>query len=88
MIGLGIVLTVLTLVIIIFRIKVEVERNRLSTKGGLIVGLAFALSLTAIVSVALLTTEDSLGIRLSVLGLCIAFVFSSYKFAKRFMPSK
>ncbi|HWP91505.1 MAG TPA: hypothetical protein VNN20_04840 [Thermodesulfobacteriota bacterium] len=88
MIGLGIVLTVLTLVIIIFRIKAEVERNRLSTKGGITLGLAFALSLTAIISVALLTTEDSLGIRLSVLGLCIALVFSSYKFAKRLIQRK
>jgi hypothetical protein len=88
MIVLGIVLTVLTLVIIIFRIKAEVGRRRLSTKGGLIVGSAFALSLAAIVSVALLTTEDSLGIRLSVLALCIAFVFSTYKIAKRLIQRK
>jgi len=88
MIGLGIVLTVLTLAIVSFRIKAEVRRNKLSTKGGIILGFAFALSLTAIVSVALLTTEDSLEIRLSVLGLCIALVFSSYKFAKRFIPNK
>jgi hypothetical protein len=83
MIGLGITLTAITLVIIILRIKSEVERSRLSIKGGIIVGLAFALSLGAIVTVALLTSEGSLGIRLSVLAFCIAFVFSSYKFAKR-----
>ena len=88
MIGLGIFITLLTLLIIIFRIKMEVGRRRLSTKGGIILSLAFVLSLTAIVSVAMLTTQDSLAIRLSVLGLCIAFVFSSYKFARRFMPSK
>lgn len=86
MTGLGIVLTVCTLVIIIFRVKAEVKRERLSTKGGIILGLAFVLSLVAIVSVSLLTSEDSLGIRLSVLAFCIAFVFSSYKFAKRRAP--
>jgi len=85
---LGIVLTVITLVIIIFRIKAEVDSKRLSTKGGIIVALAFVLSLVAIVSVALLTSTDYLGIRLSVLGFCIAFVFSSYKFAKRRVPIK
>jgi hypothetical protein len=83
MIGLGIFITISTLVIIILRIKTEVERSRLSTKGGIIVGAAFVLSIVAIASVALLTPEDSLGIRLLVLGLCIACVFSSYKFAKR-----
>jgi len=88
MIGLGIVLTILTLVIIIFRIIAKVKRNRLSTKGGITLGLAFALSLATVVSVALLTSEDSLEIRLSALVFCIAFVFSSHKIAKRFMPSK
>lgn len=83
MTGLGITLTVLTLVIVILRIRGEIERNRLSMRGGIIVGLAFALSLGAIVTVALLTSEDSLGIRLFVLASCIVFVFSSYKFAKR-----
>ncbi len=85
MTGLGITLTVLTLVIIILRIRTEIGRNGLSRKGGIIVGLAFALSLVAIVSVSLITSEDSLGIRLSVLASCTAFVFSSYKFAKRWM---
>ncbi len=86
MTGLGIVLTVITLTIIIFRIKAEVKREKPSTKGGIIVGLAFALSLAAIVSVALLTPEDSLEIRLSVLGFCIALVFLSYKLAKHRVP--
>jgi hypothetical protein len=83
MTALGIVLTVFTLLIIVFRIKAEVEGNRLSTKGGVILSSAFALSFTAIVSVAILTPEDSLEIHLIVLGFCVAFVISSYKFAKR-----
>lgn len=86
MTGLGIILTLLTLTIIILRIAVEVKRNRFSTKGGIILGLVFALSLASIVSVSLLTSEGSLGIRLSVLGLCIALVFLSYKFAKHSIP--
>ena len=48
-----------------------------------LVALAFILSFIAVVSVALLTPQDSLGIRLSVLGLCVALVFSSYKLARR-----
>ena len=86
MTGLGIVLTILTLIIILLRIKAEVKRNRFSTKGGIILGLVFALSLASIVSVSLLTSEGSLGIRLPVLGLCIVLVFLSYKFAKRSTP--
>jgi Na+-transporting methylmalonyl-CoA/oxaloacetate decarboxylase gamma subunit len=86
MTGLGIVLTILTLIIILLRIKAEVKRNRFSTKGGIILGLVFALSLASIVSVSLLTSEGSLGIRLPVLGLCIVLVFLSYKFAKRSPP--
>jgi threonine/homoserine/homoserine lactone efflux protein len=86
MTGQGIVLTILTLIIIILRIAVEVKRNRFSTKGGIILGLAFALSLASIVLVSLLTSEDSLRTRLFVLGVCIALVFLSYKFAKRSIP--
>ncbi len=86
MIALGITLTAFTLIIVILRIKSEVERNRLSMKGGILIGLAFTLSLGTIVTVAMLTSEGSLGIRLSVLAFCIVFVFSSYKFAKRRMP--
>jgi FtsH-binding integral membrane protein len=86
MTGLGITLTAITLVIIILRLRIEIERKRLSTKGGVIIGLAFALSLAAIVSVSLLTSENSLGIRLFVLAFCAVFVFSSYKFVKRRVP--
>ncbi len=88
MTGIGIVLTVLTLMIILLRIKAEVKRKRLSTKGGIIVALAFVLSIMAIVSVAIHTSEGSLGTRLSVLGFCIVFVFLLYKFAKRRVQAK
>ena len=83
MIGLGITLTVITFGIIILRIVAEVKQDRFSAKGGIIVALAFGISFIAVVSVALLTSVDSLEIRLSVLGLCIILVFSSYRFAKR-----
>ena len=83
MTGPGIVITVIALAIVILRVAAEVKRGRISTKGGILVALAFILSFIAVVSVALLTPQDSLEIRLSVLGLCVALVFSSYKLARR-----
>lgn len=76
----GIVITALTLAIIFYRIKLEIEHKKVSTKGGILVGLAFTLSLTAIVAVALLTPV--LKTRLGVLGFCITAVFLTYRFAK------
>ncbi|HEX3034531.1 MAG TPA: hypothetical protein VHT73_05260 [Thermodesulfobacteriota bacterium] len=88
MTGLGIVITVIALAIVLIRIAAEVKRGRITNKGGILVGLAFIISFIAIVSVALVISQESLGIRLSVLGFCVALVFSSYKLARRRVPTK
>ena len=88
MTGLGIVITVIALAIVLIRVAAEVKRGRITNKGGILVGAPFIISFIAVVSVALLTSQESLGIRLSVLGLCIALVFSSYKLARRQVRTK
>ncbi len=75
-------ITVIALAIVLIRVAAEVKRGRITNKGGILVGVAFIISFIAVVSVALFTPQESLGIRLSVLGLCVALVFSSYKLAR------
>ena len=81
-------ITVITLGIVLVRVAAEVKRGRITNKGGILVALAFIISFIAVVSVALLTSQGSLGIRLSVLAFCVALVFSSYKLARRRVPTK
>ncbi|HSE82998.1 MAG TPA: hypothetical protein VLB01_00450 [Thermodesulfobacteriota bacterium] len=78
----------IALAIVLIRVAAEVKRGRITNKGGILVGAAFVISFIAVVSVALLTSQESLGIRLSVLVFCVALVFSSYRLARRRVPTK
>ncbi len=87
MLGFGIFVTATAYVIILFRIRLEVRKGKISKNGGTALAAAFFVSLTSIAASSMLTTSADLPIRFGVLAVCIVIVGVTYKFARTPPPT-